>query len=295
MKKLILKILLILLKIKFIFADLEEMNCNEITALGYYDIYYGMKCTIESVQSISSTRFVIRTSNSQEYNKQIQEVEFVNSDLYDIPAEMFITFQNLVKLTANKCGIKDIHKNNFLYSTYLIELRLRSNKLTKLPNSAFSSATMLQTLDLSSNQIDEIEPEAFFKLINLEYLALSDNKIVSLDENLFRQLDNLRSIRLDSNKLQVIEEKLFESAANLTEIRLDTNEIAIIKGDAFGKLERLKFLYLGSNRLLSVNIKAASIERLWIPYNKLSHLDINRQLKVSLIFLNFPLNLIPQN
>lgn len=278
--KLLVWILLFMLSSKLILADTVELNCNEIAALAYHEKLKGTKCTLDNIKSDSSTRFVIRTSNSKDYSTQILEVEITNSNLFDMPSEIFTNFPYMKRATANKCGVVDIHKNNFHYGINLNELRLRSNKLTKLPNSILSSSSLLQTLDLSSNQINEIEINAFAGLESLEFLALTDNQLVSLDENVFRHLRNLLSIRLDSNKLQVIEEKLFESSVNLTEIRVDSNEVAIIKGDAFGKLQRLKYLYLGSNRLLSINIQATKLERLWIPYNKLSHLDVNRHLKL---------------
>lgn len=273
-------IIFLYVNVKLIYCDTVEINCNEITALAYHAVLRGTKCTLDNVNSDSGTRFVIRTSNSKDYSQQIQEVEFTNSNLYDTPSEIFTTFPYLKRVTANKCGIVDIHKNNFHYAINLNELRMRGNKLVKLPNSAFSSATLLQTLDLSGNQINDIESSAFMGLENLEFLALSDNLITTLEENLFQSFKSLLSIRLDSNKLQLIEENLFANALNLTEIRLDSNEIAIIKGNAFGKLQRLKFLYLGSNRLLSVDIQTTNVERLWIPHNKLSHLDINKQMKL---------------
>lgn len=261
-------------------SELTELRCDEIRLLSYYDRYFGTKCTINGVNGDSSSTFVIRSANNFEYSKQIQEVEFSSSKLYDVPREVFATFQHLRKLLANSCGIEDISKYNFNYASELRELKLRSNAIKKLPNGAFSPLSVLNTLDLSSNEIEEVQKDAFVGLVDLQFLMLSDNKIITVDENLFRNLSNLTSIRLDSNKLQVIDGKLFASALKLTEIRLDSNEIATINGDPFGCLERLKFLNLGNNRLLSVRISETNLERLFIPYNKLTQLDINKNLKL---------------
>lgn len=265
---------------KFAFSEVMEMKCDEIKAISYYERYYGTKCTISDVSGDSTSTFVIRSANTFEYNKNIQEIEFKTSKLYDVPREIFGTFQLLKKVQANSCGIEDLHKSNFNYASTLQELRLRSNKIKKLPSSVFASITTLVTLDLSANEIDEIAKTAFTDLESLEYLTLSDNKLVSIDESVFKDLTSLISLRLDSNKLQIIEENLFAYNLNLSEIRLDTNEIAIINGDPFAKLTKLKYLNVGSNRLHKIDIINTSLERLWIPYNKLKSLDVNKNLKL---------------
>lgn len=268
------------------FSEMIEIKCDEIKAISYYLTYGGIKCTISDVSADSSSTFVMRSSNNFEYSKTIQEIEFVRSKLYDMPREIFGTFQFLKKVQANSCGLEDLNKYNFNYAISLQELRLRSNKIKKLPNSVFSSIRTLQTLDLSSNEISEMEPNAFANLINLEYLTLTSNKLAFLNENMFNELVALISIRLDSNKLQILEENIFANNLNLTEIRLDTNEIAIINGDVFGKLKRLKLLNLASNRLHKIDIVNTNLERLWIPYNRLKSLDVNKNLKL----LNAPYN-----
>lgn len=278
--KLLVVILVNLLSPKLAFGDLMELKCDEIKTMTYYERYYGTKCTISDVSADSSSTFIIRTANNFEYNKNIQEVEFTNSKFYDVPREIFPTFQFLKKVQANSCGLEDVNKYNFNYASALQELRMRSNKIKKLPNSVFSSITTLTTLDMSSNEISEIEKSAFASLENLEYLTLSDNKLVSIDESVFKELTALISIRLDSNKLQIIEENLFANNLNLSEIRMDTNEIAIVNGDAFGKLKKLKYLNLASNRLHKLDITNTNLERLWIPYNKFKTLKVNKNLKL---------------
>lgn len=269
-----------------VLGEMMEMKCDEIKAISYYERYYGTKCTISDVIADSSSTFIIRTANNFEYNKIIQEIEFTKSKLYDMPREIFGTFQFLKKVQANSCGLEDVNKYNFNYASALQELRMRSNKIKKLPNSVFASITTLTTLDLSNNEISEIEPTAFAGLESLEYLTVTGNQLVSVTEGIFKDLTGLISIRLDSNKIQLIEENLFANNLNLSEIRLDTNEIAIINGDAFGKLKKLKLLNLSTNRLHRINIVNTNLERLWIPYNKLKTIDVNKNLKL----LNAPYN-----
>lgn len=260
-------------------SELMELKCDEIESISYYERYFGSKCTINDVSGDSGSTFVIRSANNFEYSKTIQEVELTRSTLYEFPSEVFATFQLTRKVSANSCGIQDLHKSNFNYASALQELRLRANKIKKLPNGVFSPMSILENLDLTSNIISEIETSAFINLKNLEYLTLSDNKISSLNEAVLKDLISLVSIRLDSNKLQVIDENLFANNLNLSEIRLDSNEIAMINGNAFGRLKKLKILNLGSNRLQQIDIASSNLERLWIPYNKLKSLIVNQNMK----------------
>lgn len=278
--KLFIGILVNLFLPQFVLSEMMEMKCDEIKAISFYERYYGTKCTISEVSADSSSTFVIRSANNFDYTKIIQEVEFTNSKLYDMPREVFGTFQFLKKVQANSCGLEDVNKYNFNYASALLELRMRSNKIKKLPNSVFSPITTLTMLDLSLNEISEIEKNAFANLESLEYLTLSGNKIVSLDENIFQELTSLISLRLESNKLQIIEQNLLVNNLNLTELRFDTNEIAVINGNPFERLTKLKFLNLGSNRLRSVDIVHTNLERLWIPYNKLKTIEVNKNLKL---------------
>lgn len=266
--------------LKLVFGEVCEMMCDEVKAISYYDRYYGTKCTISAVSANSSDHFIVRSANSFEYNKIIEEVDFIRSTLYDIPREIFGTFQFLKKVQANACGLQDVNKYNFNYASTLQELRMRSNKIKKLPNSVFSSVSTLTTLDLSSNEISEIEDSALIGLVNLEFLTLTNNKILSLHGSILRELKSLISIRLDSNKLQIIGESTFDGTPNISEIRLDSNEIAVVNGDVFGKLKRLKLLNLASNRLHSVDIVNTNLERLWMAYNSLKYIDINKSLKL---------------
>ena len=261
------------------FSELMEMRCDEIKTLSYYEKYFGTKCTISDISADSLSTFVIRSANTFEYSKVIQEVEFKTSKLYDMPREIFGTFQQLKKVQANACGLEDLHKSNFNYASALLELRLRSNKIKKLPNSVFTSIQALNTLDLSFNEIDEVAKTAFSGLENLEYLMMSNNKLVSLDENVFSDLTALTSLRLDNNKLQIIEENLFANNLNLSDVRLDANEIAVINGNPFDKLKNLKMMNMGNNRLHKIDIVNTNIERLLISYNKITSLDVNKNLK----------------
>lgn len=273
-------LLVISIAIQLSVCELMELSCDEIEATNYYERYFGTKCTISGVSADSASTFVIRSANNFEYSKTIQEVEFSRALLYDMPREIFPTFQFLKKVMANSCGIEDLHKSNFHYASALQELRLRSNKITKLPNGVFSFISTLENLDLTANNISEIETNAFIGLKNLEFLTLSDNKVSSLNEQVFKDLTALISIRLDSNKLQIIEENLFANNLNLSEIRLDSNEIAVINGNApFGNLRKLKILNLGSNRLQKIDIATSNLERLWIPYNRLKSLNLNQNMK----------------
>lgn len=272
-------ILVLIMTIDLSSCEVMEVKCDEMESIAYYERFYGSKCTISGISGDSGSTFVIRVQSNFDYSQTIQEIEFSKSTLYNVPPEIFHTFVTLRKVSASSCDIQELHKSNFYYATALQELRMRANKIKKIPNGAFSTIKMLENLDLTSNIISEIETSAFINLKNLEYLTLSDNKISSLNETVLKDLVSLVSIRLDSNKLRFIDENTFANNLNLSEIRLDNNEITVINGNAFGLLTKLRTLNLGSNRLQEIDIASTTIERLSIPYNKLTALTVNQKMK----------------
>lgn len=262
-----------------IWAETLEIKCNELKKLPYYDYYTGNKCSFSDIEGDSTSSFIFRAANAHDYSKSIFEVEISKSKMHDLPRELFRSITTLKKVQANACGIEELSRYIFEYADALTELRLRENRLKKISSGVFMSATALQTLDLTGNKIEEIEKNAFSKLINLEYLTLSENKITTITEETFKELVKLNSLRLDSNKLQIIEENFFKNNLELTEIRLDSNEIITIENKAFDNLLKLKTLNLASNRLHKVNVQNTNLEKLLLPYNQLTHIDLNKNMK----------------
>ena len=262
-----------------IWTETLEIKCNELKKIAYYDYYTGTKCSFSDIEGDSTSSFIFRAANAHDYSKSIFEVEISKSKIHDLPRELFRSITTLKKVQANACGIEELSRYIFEYADALTELRLRENRLKKISSGVFMSAIALQTLDLTGNKIEEMEKNAFSKLINLEYLTLSENKITTITEETFKELVKLTSLRLDSNKLQMIEENVFQNNLELTEIRLDTNEIITIENKAFDKLLKLKTLNLASNRLHKINIQNTNIEKLLLPYNHLTHIDLNKSLK----------------
>lgn len=279
LKCLFLFIIHFLIKIHCESGDSVELKCEEIRKISFYEAYNGTLCTINNVSGDSGSTFLIRTSNYYEYNVKIQEVEFQNCKLYDVPRQLFQAFRNLVSLKVNQCQIGDLSRYIFDYAHTLEELTLQGNKLTKIPSMVFASASNLKIIDLSQNQIAEVEGNSFNKLGAVEELYLNENKINTLPDNIFSNLINLAKLKLDTNKIQLIEDNLFSGNLNLTEITLNNNEIIKISPKSFDKLEKLKILNLSFNRLTKLDVSSTNLEKLLMMFNKVTHVYINRYLK----------------
>ena len=85
-------------------GDTVELKCEEIRKISFYESYNGTSCTIKDVTGDSGSTFLIRTSNYYEYNLKIQEVEFENCRLYDVPRQLFQAFRNLKSLKMRVCA-----------------------------------------------------------------------------------------------------------------------------------------------------------------------------------------------
>ena len=86
-----------------------------------------------------------------------------------------------------------------LYGPHLLELDLRNNQLSTLPNEMVA-LRCLKRLNLSSNQFQDF-PEVVCELRSLEFLSLCRNKIESLPPSVSRLVE-LRSFVLSGNKLK---------------------------------------------------------------------------------------------
>eukprot|EP00062_Callorhinchus_milii_P010408 gi/632955268/ref/XP_007893385.1/ PREDICTED: leucine-rich repeats and immunoglobulin-like domains protein 1 [Callorhinchus milii] len=132
------------------------------------------------------------------------------------------------------------------------------------------------------------------------YLNLSYNKLVSIDPSVFIELPNLREVRLDHNELTMIPElgaasahlislylhhnkirsieanhlKLYKSLETLD---LTNNEITEIRNNCFTQGLKIKDLYLGNNRLSTLELGtfdnlSDSLQILRLSKNRIAHL-----------------------
>jgi Leucine-rich repeat (LRR) protein len=211
--------------------------------------------------------------------RDIHTISFQQSKLVTFPTNFFAEFSNIVRLTAENCGIQHLTIKTPVYK--LNTLRLPHNRLTVLTAATFTGASNLVFIDLSDNLITEIEENTFHKLDKLEEICLSQNKLVQLKPNTFLHQVKLVSVLVSDNKISSIEEALFQGTPSLVEFELNNNNIsALTSAKIFEKQTKLTTLSLAGNQIsglpdgILANLKY--LVDLDLSRNRLTSIDLNQ-------------------
>lgn len=172
----------------------------------------------------------------------------------------------------------------------LVELDLTANRLTEL-DERIGQMSMLKKLSLRQNLFEDSAVEALTRwppVFGLEELVLRDNRLtripvvdaftnlivldvsynkISSMMGLSKASPLVREVYLSSNAIQKIEE--LDHLQNLQILELGSNKVR--KMDGIEKLTQLKELWLGRNRLTTVNMCGlTSLTRISIQSNHLT-------------------------
>lgn len=104
----------------------------------------------------------------------------------------------------------------------LIELELKQNKITNLPERFFQSLGIVEKINLSGNIIEEIAIGLFHKCTELMELFLTNNQIEWIRRGTFKNNQKLIKLDLKHNKLQRIEQR-FDKINALEHLNLRNN------------------------------------------------------------------------
>lgn len=196
----------------------------------------------------------------------------------------------------NDNQIAELTYKMFANLTNLRQLRLRGNQLRALPTGVFHGLSNLNLLELDNNQLTDVQKNGFFNLSTLTTISLSNNSIATIATNAWEFCQLLESIDLSNNRLTNVTTQTFECLDRLTTLNLSYNQIGIITEGAFNcttnldvldlnanrvsyvvedmngpfnALHKLTRLYLGDNRIKSVNRNA------FLGLTQLNHLNLS--------------------
>jgi len=147
--------------------------------------------------------------------------------------------------------------------TALVELRLRHNKLIRLPQDS-GGMRSLQVLDLSYNLLVDL-PACLGGLGSLKLLDLSFNRISEVDEAGLKGLTSLQFLELHHNLLVGRTPRAFGSLHSLNRLDLSFNQLESMAGgdSAFERSSStLEFLDLSHNRFETVPPEIGKLLRL---------------------------------
>lgn len=179
--------------------------------------YAGDVCTLENYER----RYDILPIGTA----QIKEVDFKNSELFDIPNTLFKIFPSLTFVNMTNALVKRLSETSFLSADHLEWLILDENEVRELPAHAFKRTPELEYAYLRNNHIAVIDKDAFKDAVNLKLLYLSGNLIESVDPGTFKGLEKLSSISLARNKLKSLDLRLFYENPSISGVFLNNNSL----------------------------------------------------------------------
>jgi len=150
-------------------------------------------------------------------------------------------------------SIQTIEKTAFDGFSYLTDLFLNDNSISKIDSDIFAQITNLEWLSLKNNCIKSINPLAFESLKKLIGLNLAGNELSVIEPNTFKGLSCLKLLNLKENKIESILSNQFSGLVSLEVLNLSSNMIVNLSEDLFNPLNELKELYLNGNKLKNLH------------------------------------------
>ncbi|XP_069140318.1 toll-like receptor 4 isoform X2 [Argopecten irradians] len=136
----------------------------------------------------------------------LKELDISGVDCSQVHPNMFLEMPNLSRLTARKCNIEHVLRQNTpaifkeLYNLSSVDVSL--NKLYILNSQLFAYQTnSLKYLNLSENYMDQIPTQVLYNLSVLENLDVSNNFIATLN---YSQYSFLEEMKKKSKKFQIV-------------------------------------------------------------------------------------------
>lgn len=236
-------------------------------------------------QSIGVKTSTSTTSSLDRIFRQARATGHLNlSDrkLNDIPIEVFQIdaleadekYWEIMQLTKIDLSFNNISiiPNEINIIEELLILKLRDNKLNKLPSELFQ-CIKINHLDIGNNILDGELNDNIGKLVDLQEIYLFSNKLTSIPSS-FGNCILLRILQLQDNKITELPD-IFHKFISIVSINLSNNKIASLP-ISFSELTNIKMLELKGNSISNLpNLsKLESLNFLDASENKLENFPI---------------------
>lgn len=226
----------------------------------YYNAHNAMlgnvySCKIQNAIYKEGDKFVI-TGNHQSKGRKdlgVKFIEFISSNITQIPDHLWRKFPNIEYVNVNKAGIQTLPQ--IVNASNLKVILADENDIKTLDSQVFGVSTELETLSFRKNKIEQVDVNAFHILGNLRELYLSDNKITKLHMNTFATLISLEILSLAGNQIQSVDLELLQTNLQLREILLYDNKLTAIHPQTFTSLVNLFNLELHGNLCIDKDIR----------------------------------------
>lgn len=230
--------------IRLMYLDLSENNIAEISnfELMNLPILKELRVGGNKLVSISSMAFM-NVPQLQYLYMQQNLLSAIDS------SKLFQVFKQLEVLDLSKNQLTKIP--SFKELPNIRQVRLDSNRISRVETLAFSSNPRLQLINLQDNGISTISRNSFDSLDQLVILLLANNSIKTIERGMLDGMKNLQQLNLRNNSLSEINNATFNSVTMLTTLDLSHNGLTRIDKNAFTPLKKLFWLDLSSNMISS--------------------------------------------
>jgi hypothetical protein len=190
-------------------------------------------------------------------------VDLSYNELLSVPDRAFKSQRRLVELRLLSNKISKLGNATFDGLKALRILSLRKNFLEELTEGLFAQADQLEELDIGQNRIRSIHAAAFSGLAHLRILYLDDNDLHAVPSPAFGLIAHLAELHIGLNPFEHIPDEAFAPIANLYLLDIHGGSVHYISGGGFRGLETLRVLRLSGNALDAVpSRQLAGLERL---------------------------------
>lgn len=206
--------------------------------------------------------------------KRVRYINLNGNTFSELPGRSFAE-TSAEELHLYNCGIGVVKPEAF-HNANIRVLNMRHNRIKVLQDGVFNNLK-LQELDLSENNLEFIQNHALADMSALSKLILNHNQLSQFQSNILMSpsytQSRLRYLDLSNNALSFVTEHSFVILHELESLHLESNNISKIYPSTFESNKNLKHLYLGNNKLNSVDgsvLPYRQLQTLYVQNNKLT-------------------------
>ncbi len=181
-------------------------------------------------------------------------LDLSDNSIYEVDRAWFTDLDQLRRLDLSDNGIISLVEGQFRGLASLQELLLRNNRITHVSDDAFTSTPpQFVHLDLSENKLSNVPSVAFAKLRAVHTLVFDRNPVTALETHSFSGFPVSVISLTDMKSLRIVDPEAVYNLSRLHTLRMAGNQhLRYVSRNAFVQLPSLKFLFLDSNSLLTL-------------------------------------------
>lgn len=191
-------------------------------------------------------------------NNDVHNLVFEDSDINQLPSNIFQVFPNIQAIGASDSGITQITPNDFNFARRLAAIFVSNNQITRLTGTPFLfvfTRISITHLNFYSNRIEMIANNFFNGLENLRYLSLGGNSLTTITPQMMAPLGNLRQLLASFNQIETLSPRTFANNRYIHVIGLEFNNITALGPGIFDVLPSIVFIGLMGNECVDAEFE----------------------------------------